>query len=253
MAIWERPQVLSGEAGVQQAEQNIKPVVGLCIIHQDMVSMEWAMMFKHFNVGYPYVYFYNKNMPYDCAREQVTRACLEKDVEWIFHLDSDVCAPQNTIPTLIELAKQNDKPVVSGLYWAKKREETPMPAAWIQTGEDLEHGKVFYQSFDVKPYLDKNALIACDVIGAGCMLVKADIFRKLEESDPKKPFFQWGVGRHDENTGKPLLQVSEDFYFCHRLKKELNIVPHLSTAVRCDHITLAERQAADGKLVVAKM
>ena len=123
-----------------------------------------------------------------------------------------------------------------------------MPAAWLQTSEDLEKGVIHYQSLNVDPYLDKNALLQVDVVGAGCLLIKADIFKKLDKSDPNKPYFQWGLGRRDIN-GKPLLQISEDFYFCHRIVKELGIQPHLSTAIKCDHLCCpAKKSAADGKL-----
>lgn len=249
MAIWETPGILSGEVNLD-GKGDAKPIVGICMIHQGLVTFEWAMNWGETSrsVGYPYVYFFNSNQPYDGAREVTTRACLDRGVEWIFHYDTDVTLPPNTIPTLIELAKKQNKSVISGLYWAKKREETPMPAAWLQASEDLENGIIKYNNFNVTPYLNQNALLQVDVVGTGCLLIKADVFKKLDQSNPNLPYFQWGLGRRDPN-GKPLLQISEDFYFCHRLVSELNIHPHLSTFIKCDHLCCpAKKSAADGKL-----
>ncbi len=129
-----------------------------------------------------------------------------------------------------------------------------MPCAWAKIGEDLSKNIVSYKSIEneLKPYLDKNALVEVDVVGAGCLLIKTELFKKLDASNPNKPYFQWGLTRKDENTGKPLLQMSEDFYFCDRLNRELGIKPHLATAIKCDHLLfpVGKRRALDGKLTL---
>jgi hypothetical protein len=189
---------------------------------------------------------FNSNAPYDVARETTTRALLQYNPKWIFSLDTDVLCPPDTVIKLVALAEANNKSVVSALYWAKKREPFNMPAAWVKTGYDAKENKNIYSAIDIKPWLDKNALVTCDVVGTGCLLIKADVFKKLDESNPKLPFFQWGLGRKDAD-GKPLLQASEDFYLCERIKNELNIFPELATAVKCGHICMAQKRSADGE------
>jgi hypothetical protein len=251
MAIWERTDILSGpKSGEQQPGMpppGFKPVVGLCMIHTGFVTMAWATMFRHLNVGHPYTFMHSSNMPYDCSRELITREVLKQGVKWVFHLDTDVMPPPEAIPVLIKLAEENDKPFLSGLYWAKKREPFAMPAAWVKVGEDKEQNRINYQPLNVQNYLDKNALIACDVIGAGCMLVRADIFKKLDESNPNLPYFQWGLNRRDP-LGKNLPQLSEDFFFCKRTIEELGIHPHLATMIKCGHICEAIKRPQDGVL-----
>lgn len=196
----------------------------------------------------------NSNQPYDTAREQVTRAVLEKDVEWVFHLDTDTLVPLNAVPVMIEWAKRFNLPVLSGLYWAKKPGQ-PMPCAWLKTGEHPEENRVDFMPLDIKPHMqdpNKQAIVKADVVGAGCLLIKADVFKKLNESDPKKPYFQWGLGRRDTN-GKPLPQMSEDFYFCTRVVDELNIHPHVATAIRCEHICTAVKRQDDGEFELLQM
>lgn len=153
--------------------------------------------------------------------------------------NTDVIAPVNTVPVLIQWAEQFNLPVLSGLYWAKKP-GPPMPAAWIKINEkDPEHPE--FAPLDIKPHMPSQTIVPADVTGAGCMLIKTDVFRQLEKSNPNLPFWQWGLGR------KGLMQTSEDFYFCLRCVKELNIHPHVATAVQCDHISTCIRRGSDGE------
>jgi hypothetical protein len=236
MAIWEQPEILSGYS--QAINKDAKADLALCIIHTGLVTTEWAVRFKY--MQFPtHTYFFNKNQPYDTAREMVTRAALEQNTKYIFMLDTDVLAPINTIPVLIQWAEQFNLPILSGLYWAKKP-GPPMPAAWIKINEkDPEHPE--FAPLDIKPHMAAQTIVPADVTGAGCMLIKTDVFRQLEKSNPNLPFWQWGLGR------KGLMQTSEDFYFCLRCIKELNIHPHVATAVQCDHISTCIRRGSDGE------
>jgi len=253
MAIWEQPQILSGTGQGQVAPQgDIKPELGLCILHTGQVTMEWAMRFRLLQMP-PYIYMLNRNCPYDTGREMITRGVLDRDVKYIFHLDSDTLIPLNTIPLMIQWMEEFNKPLLSGVYWAKKPSKDPagnviptMPAAWLKTGEHVEENRIDFAPIDIKPHLGTHAIIQADVVGTGCMLIKADIFKKLDESDPKKPYFQWGLGRKDIN-GKPLLQCSEDFYFCTRCVQELGIHPHVCTDILCDHEVMVIKRGSDGE------
>jgi hypothetical protein len=176
--------------------------------------------------------------------------------EYIFFLDSDVIIPANAIPQLVQIAQQKNISVLSGLYWKKRFDDLsgePEPVAYIKDSEDLEKGIITQHPIieEIKPFLNKNSVFEVDSVGAGCLLIKTDIFRKLDESNPNKPFFQYGLGRKNEETGKPLLQVGEDQYFCERIIRELGIRPSLTTTVKCSHIFFpryCERRGSDGKL-----
>jgi len=248
MAIWETPEVLSGTGQTATpGKQPIKAEVAICIIYAGPVTMEWAYTFRRLNIGYPHIYLFNSNMPYDCARETITRSALAHGVKWLFFLDSDVCPVDlDAVPKLIELSKTKKLPVLSGLYWAKKRENHPIPCAWNKIGEDKEKNTIAYGEMPITPYLDQNALIPCDVAGAGCLLVDAEVFKKLDKSNPNLPFWQWGLTRKDKD-GKPLQQLSEDFYFFERCRTELNIQAHVSTLVKAHHICYSRKNANNGE------
>lgn len=169
--------------------------------------------------------------------------------------NTDVLAPNNVVPILIQISEQFNLPVISGLYWAKKREPEPMPAAWLKTAEKPEENRIEFMPVDVKPHIEKRDTIPVDVVGAGCLLVKAEVFRKLDESKPDWPFFCWGLGRQKLQLpgGKPPPQLSEDFFFCMRCIKELDIHPHVATAIQCDHMCLGFKRGSDGKFELGRM
>jgi hypothetical protein len=203
---------------------------------------------------------------YDAGREAPVRAAMKTDdPEWIFFLDSDVIPPFNAIPRLIQIAKENNISVLSGLCWLKRACEPagtleeahiPRPNAFFKISEDLDNELVNYTALgdEIKPFLDKNAIIEVDAVGCACLLIKTEIFKKLDKSNPNKPFFQFGHYRKDENTGKPLLKLGEDAYFCYRLTSELGIRPHLSTEIKCEHVffpgPIVSRRGSDGKLMI---
>lgn len=242
MAFWEHPEMLSGTPPQQVMGPTGKPEMGLVVIHTGEVRIEWANRFRM--LQFPnYTYAFNSNQPYDTSREQATRGLLEHGVKYIFMLDTDVLPPINAVPVMIEWMEKINLPVLSGLYWAKKPEI--MPAAWINiTGKSDQFA---FAPLDVAKYADKQTIVPVDVCGAGCLLVRRDVFEKLDKSDPEKPYFLWGLGR------KGLPQISEDFYFCMRCVNELKIKPHVALPVKCGHIATCTRRSEDGQFELIKM
>jgi len=241
MAYWDQPEVMSGTPQ-QVAGMTGKPEMGLVVIHTGLVRIEWAQRFRL--LQFPnYVYAFNSNQPYDTSREMATRAVLSQGVKYVFHLDTDVLPPINTVPVLIQWMEKFDIPIISGLYWAKKPEI--MPAAWINTVQEPD--QFAFAPLDINKYKDKQTIVPVDVCGAGCMLVRRDVFEKLDKSDPEKPYFLWGLGR------KGLPQISEDFYFCVRCVQELGIHPHIAIPVECGHICDVIRRPTDGQFELLKL
>lgn len=249
MAIWEQPGILSG-TNMPNIGGNVKPEIAVGILHTGQVTMEWAMrtalVFMHFQaMNKNFIYLCSKNAPYDVSRETLARTALDAGCKYLFFLDSDLLIPMNTIEVLIEWSKQFNAPVISGLYWAKKP-EPKMACAWLAVDDVQPDNHINFAPVDITPHLNTQHIFAVDVVGCGCMLIDTEIFRRLEKSNPNKPFFQWGVGRKDENTGKNLLQMSEDFYFCWRLR-EIGLRPILAAGVKCDHIATCIKRGADGE------
>jgi len=238
-------------------------VVAICVVHQNAVNMRWAESFRSLQTPFNHKCYTLSQPGIDTSRELLVRTAMKNDdPEWIFFLDSDTLAPSNTITRLIQIAKEQKIDVLSGLVWMKnsiapgelEEGHSQMPLASLKISEDLSKGIVVYHPIinEIKPYLDKNTVMECHAVGCGCLLIKTEIFKKLEASNPNLPFFQWGYDRKDAQ-GKPLLQLGEDYYFCYRLTSELGINPYLSTEIKCEHLFFpyaCSRRALDGKMIL---
>mgnify|MGYP000728169277 CR=1 FL=1 len=235
MAIWE----------VENKDlQKKKATLALLIPHQSIVSMEWAFAFRNLRLP-PHIYFFNRGMPIDVAREQMTRDALKHDIEYLFFLDSDVILEPDAVMQLIQLSKQFNLPILSALYWARKHDALGTPACWKiieRKGNDIKLAPVA-----VEEYIRNNQIIEVDAIGMGAALIRRDVFDKLNEKNPDKPFFEWGLGR------KNLPQISEDFMFCLRCIDELGIHPYVATSVRAHHICTARRNRDNGILELVEI
>lgn len=255
MAFWEQPNIFSGEMPTNITGDNVKPDVALVILHTGSNDITWtirtALIFMHFHkMKKNFTYLLSSNQPYDTSREIATRSALKAGAEWIFHYDTDILMPVNTIELLIKWSEQFKLPIISGLYWAKKP-GPPMPAAWLKIAEHPEKNSYDFAPIDPKPYLNTQNIVQADVTGAGCMLINRKVFEKLDKSNPDLPYFQWGIGRHSvcSKCGhkENLPMMSEDFYFCMRAINELNIHPNVSFAIKCDHISKTIKRGSDGE------
>jgi len=244
-------------------QKNDPVVVSILVPHQNVVNMRWAENFRYLSTPFNYRCYTNSYPLIDIARDVLVRTAMkESNPEWIFFLDSDTLCPSNTITRLIQIAKEQKIDVLSGLVWGKsgampgelEEGHVQVPLASMIINKNLSEGSIVYRPIieEIKQYLDKNAVLEVDSVGAGCLLIKTDVFKKLDESNPNLPYFQWGYGRKDAQ-GKPLLQVGEDFYFCYRLTSELGLKPYVSTEIRCEHLFFpyaCSRRALDGKMIL---
>jgi hypothetical protein len=111
------------------------------------------------------------------------------DPTHIFFLDADIVPSSDALMKLL----RHRLPIVSGLY--RKRLPPYEPMAFVRKGRAL-------RSISVKgPRLKK-----VDVVGAGCLLIRREVFEKMSG-----PWFtsEWRGDGH----------LSEDFSFCEKAKK----------------------------------
>jgi len=169
-------------------------------------------------------------MPADIARNEIIKR-MEND--WIFFMDSDQTFHPDTLLRLLSW----DLPIISGVYF--KSPGKPIPHCYEYAGLN-EKGIPFYKSL-VEPifnYLDKfgqaiveessdtflfptqkEQLIECDGVGAGCLLVNRKVIETI-----KPPHFKYT----DDSTG------GEDFYFC-RKAQEAGFKIFIDPGVICGH------------------
>ena len=143
-----------------------------------------------------------------CARNALVEGAIG---DYILFLDDDTIPPINVITKLLS----HKKDIVSALYFAKQ--EPHFPQIFL---ENKEHkGR-----FDSIGEYAKDKLIEVDACGAGCLLIKREVFKKL-----KKPYFQFTP------RGEDTPRIGEDFYFCKKAK-EVGYKIYCDTSIICGHL-----------------
>lgn len=125
----------------------------------------------------------------------------------ILFIDSDVMPKSNTLEKLLEL----DKDIVTGVYPMTSRKGL----AWSVAKDDTFLG---IEQLPRSPF-------KVDYCGFGCVLVKTEVFEKLEWPYWKNEFVEGGITK------------GEDIYFCDKVK-EAGFDIWCEPKVKCNHIRM---------------
>ena len=129
-----------------------------------------------------------KGRPEDYTRNGSVRVCLEnRQFTHLFFIDSDTEPPLDCIDRLLAL----DAPLASGIYPLLM----PSGLKWSVSNRGTD-GK--YRLIDRTP---SEEPFMADAGGAGCLLIRRDVFDRV-----KWPWFKW-IEKQDGS------QISEDIYF----------------------------------------
>jgi hypothetical protein len=159
--------------------------------------------------------------------------------DYIFFADADQIWPKNTLLEL--LAHISDEyPVVSGLYWRKGGDHRCVQGHYSEwkghegirnTIKDMgfidkdDNQLLFYRSLT-----DFDTVQRIDVAGCGCLLVKADVFRKIEI-----PYFNY-FNPYILQGDFSISHVSEEMLMFAKFRKA-GIKTLVVPSVRCGHLT----------------
>lgn len=189
------------------------------------------------------------------------------DVVWF--VDADIILPPGA-EVLLEYVQQPTSPVVSGLYFARQPPHMPQVYNRAQPGP----GNFAFLPLITLPDQPFHA----DAVGAGCLLVQADVLRCMAEEHAKwqatvrKWTERWLATRERHTSNRKVtmavhralvlgmsltahwefLEVcGEDFYFCEQLYQYLKVKPLVVPSVVCNHettvpVTRATFEAAIG-------
>ena len=136
-------------------------------------------------------FYMSKTFPLDRSRNQIVQIARSKPyfADYILFVDGDNLLPKNALETLLSHAS-DEFPVVSGLYFRKSSPYRAVPGHYVgwekremmrKTIESMgmvdKDGNqcAFYQSI-----LDFSTAQPIDVSGCGCLLVRMDVFDKIE-------------------------------------------------------------------------
>jgi hypothetical protein len=194
-----------------------RPAVLPIILTRETVTTAWAASYRRIQLppgSHEPVFL--SGMPFDHARNRGVELALEGGFRHVFFVDDDVIMPPEACLRLLE----NNLPIVSGLYY---RRNVPIAPVAIRLSVDEKGQQV---STWVTEFQD-GALFECDLVGAGCLLINTDVFRKMPA-----PWFEWLCDRKDLPKGE---QFSEDFSFCRKAKRTHGYKIVVDTRVKCQH------------------
>jgi GT2 family glycosyltransferase len=108
-------------------------------------------------------------------RNGIAERALAQDCTHLFYVDDDQVFAPDTLMRLLD----RDKDIVSGLYLSREAPFTPQMYNW-------EDDQSFVKPKLLEPFA--GGLQSCVATGAGCLLIRTDVFRKLA-----KPW--WTLGQ----------------------------------------------------------
>lgn len=143
-------------------------------------------------------------------RNEIVKKALEENADYVLFIDSDMTFNDDF---LIDLLK-HDRDIVSALCVGRVAPYRPVAKVLKEDGryfprEGLHEGRFFAD---------------LDAVGAAFLLVKVDVFRKMEPPWFAMPPYKTGI-------------MGEDVYFC-RKAKEMGYDICLDSALHCGHLGL---------------
>lgn len=133
-------------------------------------------------------------------------ADVEK-TDWLLWIDSDINITPDAFKLLIDAADKDLAPVVSGVYFISKENEStlmmPMPTIFKETENE-------FQIEYIHP-MPQNQIIKVDLAGFGLVLMHKSIIEPIRQVDPGYSLFA-----EKENIGDSY--VGEDIVFFRKLK-----------------------------------
>lgn len=148
------------------------------------------------------------------VRQLLAETFLSGDCEYLFFVDDDQVLQPDTVMQLVN----DDVPVVSALIL--QRSKPFLPTAYVANGETLS-------PLDLTS-VSEDALVRCDGLGTGAVLIRRDVFALLEP-----PFFKYTE------------DLSEDLYFSNQCRDK-EIPMYVDMGCRVGHLIPAAIVPARG-------
>lgn len=146
------------------------------------------------------------------AREQLADAALKSGCDYLFMIDDDMLAP----PDLFYRLVKHDKDIVAALAFTRNPDHKPVIYETVEGFDPITRQRYGFTRFVVN--YPKNKLVECDAVGFGAVLIKTDVFKKIE-----KPWF-FGMA-----------QTGEDLTLCIKAKKA-GFRVWMDTSVKLGHL-----------------
>ena len=221
--------------------------VALCVPHGEKLSpmVNRALLSMQNNYRqHEFLYVEVDTIIIGKARNMMVDTSLAQNVDVLFSIDDDVLVPENA-GDLIEQSLALD--IVSGIYYNRRMPYTPQI---FKLAEEPAY-KADGLYWPMLEFPSETDVFEVDAVGAGCMCVRASVYKKLRE--------YWGdiFKTASEQITHPaaaklvadfspwyefLNKRGEDMYFCERAK-EAGYSIWVNPTIQCQHL---------GQMAVAK-
>lgn len=185
----------------------------------EMMLYDQATSRRMIRAGGQYLRKVAGTMGVAAGRNEIARAFLATDAEWLLMVDSDMGFAMNTCDLLVESAKRNGVKVLGALCFAQKQDPDLTPAPFH--GARLRIQPTMYRFTEIQGTgergfssmtgyaRDKFQLVGAT--GAACLLIHRDVLATISP-DPFLPITSKGAGGNGTDR-----TFSEDLSFCLRV------------------------------------
>lgn len=146
------------------------------------------------------------------ARERFAQSVIEMDADYLFMIDDDMLAS----PDLFYRLAENDKDICAALAFTRNPDHKPVIYDVIEGFDPVTKKEFYINKFSMN--YPRNALVQCDAVGFGAVLIK----RKVIDAMPEPRFMG-------------LSGCGEDITFCHKAKK-LGFEIWMDTRLKLGHL-----------------
>lgn len=192
------------------------------------VSIDWALSFANLQKPQMSDVMRISGLPWGEARTQAAYQCLNGGYQWLFMLDCDILAPNNTIPRLMS----HQLPICSGLYHQRFPTWTGIQGEYLPCmfNEAVQPDG----SIQKQPITEwaPGSLIECHYVPAGCLLEHRSVFERMLQAGIKR-FFEWTLTAASEPPGSGR---SEDFDHIFKARA-LGFKAYVDSSIICIHET----------------
>ena len=127
-------------------------------------------------------------------RNMLAAKSIQYGCSHLFMIDDDMIFPENALETLLS----RDKEIIAINYHPRQLNTGYM--VWKKGDDKLS--KIAEDNLPTEPF-------ECEEIGFGTVLIKTDLFMKID-----RPWFDW----IEHETG--MIKVGEDAFFCHKVREK---------------------------------
>ncbi len=172
------------------------------------------------------------NLP--SGRNNIVRAFLEGESEWLLFIDTDQTFPPNLIDLMVESADKDERPILSALVMA------------LRDGGDITPAAVVFDpdrpGQTVRPnYVPAERHWRVAAVGCGCLLIHRTVLEAMAKKYADSPWPWFEYGRWDrpdpDNPGQTIPDaMGEDYTFCFKAWGAGEFPCYVDTAIEVGHI-----------------